>query len=212
MSRSCHSGNVLEPDERRRAHDAREPADPLRHLRVALVRHRGRALLPGRERLLDLAHLGAREVADLGREAVERRRRERERRSSSAWRSRAITCVETGSGSSPSRSQATRSTSGLDRRVRADRARELSDAEASSARTRRVRSRSSSNAQPASFQPKRRRLGVDAVRAADAASSDAPRPAARPRRARGRPRDDEPPASRICSDSAVSTTSEEVRP
>ncbi len=32
--------------------------------------------------------------------------------SSSAWRSRAITCVETGSGSSPRRSQAMRSTSG----------------------------------------------------------------------------------------------------
>ena len=32
--------------------------------------------------------------------------------SSSAWRSRAITCVESGSGSRPSRSHATRSTSG----------------------------------------------------------------------------------------------------
>ena len=48
--------------------------------------------------------------------------------SSSAWRSRAITCVETGSGSSPSRSHADPLDLGLDRRVRADRARELADA------------------------------------------------------------------------------------
>ena len=47
--------------------------------RVALVRHRARALLSLGERLLHLADLGAREVADLGRDLVERRRRDRER-------------------------------------------------------------------------------------------------------------------------------------
>ena len=47
--------------------------------RVALVRHRRGALLPGAERLLDLAHLGALQVADLGREALEAGAGERDR-------------------------------------------------------------------------------------------------------------------------------------
>ena len=72
-------GDVLEPDERVAAHEPSEAADPLGDDRVALVRHRRRALLPGRERLLDLAHLGSREVTDLEREAIERRREDRER-------------------------------------------------------------------------------------------------------------------------------------
>ena len=64
------------------------------------------------------------------------------------------------------------------------------------------------------LQPERRRLGVDAVRAADAsASAGAPPRARRRRRARGRcPRAISAPASRICSASAVSTTSDEVSP
>ena len=48
--------------------------------RVALVGHRARALLAGAERLLDLAHLGALEVADLGGEALEPGAGERDRR------------------------------------------------------------------------------------------------------------------------------------
>ena len=72
-------GDVLEADERRAAHDPREAADPLRRDRVALVRHRRRAFLAPAERLLDLADLGAREVADLERERVERRREDGER-------------------------------------------------------------------------------------------------------------------------------------
>ena len=59
-----------------------------------------------------------------------------------------------GAGSSPSRSQAMRSTSGSIGRVRADGARELADAHPlERARDARSRSRSSSNAQPASFSP-----------------------------------------------------------
>ena len=85
------------------AQDAREPADALADDRVALVRHRARALLALAERLLDLAHLGALQVADLGREALQaRRRRARSRYSSSAWRSRGTTWVETVSRRSPS--------------------------------------------------------------------------------------------------------------
>ena len=65
-------GDVLQPDLRGAAYDAREPADPLSRDRVALVRHRRRALLAGGERLLDFANLRPREVADLERERVQR--------------------------------------------------------------------------------------------------------------------------------------------
>ena len=71
--------DVLEPDERVRAHDAREAADPLGDDGVPLVRHRRRALLALAERLLHLGDLGAREMPDLERERVERRRDDRER-------------------------------------------------------------------------------------------------------------------------------------
>ena len=47
------------------------PGDALGDDRVALVRHRRRALLALPERLLDLPHLGALEVADLGGEALQ---------------------------------------------------------------------------------------------------------------------------------------------
>ena len=71
--------DVLEPGLRVAAQHAREPADALGGDRVALVRHRARALLAGAERLLDLAHLGALEVADLLREALEPGAGERDR-------------------------------------------------------------------------------------------------------------------------------------
>src|SRR5215210_3099940 len=64
--------DVLPPYDRVRAHDARKTADPLRDFRVALVRHRGGPLHSFPERLLDFAHLGAREVSDLGREPLQR--------------------------------------------------------------------------------------------------------------------------------------------
>ena len=72
--------DVLEPDRGGGADDAGEPADPLRDDRVALVRHRGRSLHSGGERLLDLPHLGPRQVPDLRREPVERCRAECEYR------------------------------------------------------------------------------------------------------------------------------------
>jgi hypothetical protein len=71
--------DVLEPDERVRADDAGEAADALGDDRVSLVRHGRGAFLVVPERLLDLAHLGAGEVADLGREPLERRGRESQR-------------------------------------------------------------------------------------------------------------------------------------
>ena len=64
-------GDVLEARLRVAAQDAGEAADPLGADRVALVGHRRGALLAGGERLLDLAHLGALQVADLGGEALQ---------------------------------------------------------------------------------------------------------------------------------------------
>ena len=52
---------------------ASDAGDPLGDDRVALVGHRRRALLARAERLLDLAHLGALQVADLGGEALQAR-------------------------------------------------------------------------------------------------------------------------------------------
>ena len=71
--------DVLETDDRRRPHDARQPADPLGDDGVALVRHRRRPLLAAAERLLDLAHLRPCEMPDLERELLQRRRRHGER-------------------------------------------------------------------------------------------------------------------------------------
>ena len=79
MSRSCQSATFSIADLGVAAQDPREPADPLADDRVALVRHRARALLALAERLLDLAHLGALEVADLGREALQAGARQRDR-------------------------------------------------------------------------------------------------------------------------------------
>src|SRR5437762_5835614 len=70
---------VLEPDGFGGTDDSRETADPLGDDRVALVGHRGGALLAAAERLLNLGHLGARKVADLERELLERRGSDRER-------------------------------------------------------------------------------------------------------------------------------------
>ena len=80
MSRSCHKVTFSSAVTRVAADHAREPAHALGDDRVPLVRHRAGALLPLGERLLDLAHLGASQVADLGGDRVERRRGDRERR------------------------------------------------------------------------------------------------------------------------------------
>ena len=71
---------VLERRARVAAQQPGEPGDPLGQDRVALVGHRARALLAGLERLLELADLGVLEVADLGREALERAAEDRRSR------------------------------------------------------------------------------------------------------------------------------------
>ena len=62
------------------AQQAGEPGDPLGQDRVALVGHRRAALLALAERLHDLGDLGVLEVADLGREPLERAAEDRDGR------------------------------------------------------------------------------------------------------------------------------------
>ena len=65
--------HVLKSDNGIAAQHAGQPGHALAHDRILLVRHRRRALLAAGERLERLAHLRSLQVADLGREAVERR-------------------------------------------------------------------------------------------------------------------------------------------
>ena len=105
--------DVLERRQRVPAEHPREADDLLGLDRVALVRHRARALLAAAERLAHLADLGPGEVAKLGREPLHARRpRARSPASSSAWRSRGTTWVETGSRARPSRASTRSSNSG----------------------------------------------------------------------------------------------------
>ena len=217
MSRSCQSGTFSSPTSACRADDAREPADPLGDVRVALVRHRRGALLPAAERLLDLAHLGARR----GGGSRARTARATSRRAASAVEqlgvpvARRSTCVETGSGSSPSRSQAIRSTSGSTAAYVPTAPESLPTRFVSSARATRARVAVELERPAGELPAERRRLRVDAVRAADRRSCrrcSSARARRRPR-ARGRClRGASAPASWICSASAVSTTSDEVSP
>jgi hypothetical protein len=73
-------GDVLEPGLGVAAQQAGDPRYPLCGDRVALVGHRRGSLLPGPERLLGLAQLGALEAAELDREALEAGAREGDRR------------------------------------------------------------------------------------------------------------------------------------
>src|SRR3954462_2422402 len=73
-------GHVLERAHGVAAEQAGESGQVLAQDRVALVRHRARALLAFPERLLRLAHLRALQVTDLGGELLERRAGERQRR------------------------------------------------------------------------------------------------------------------------------------
>ena len=70
---------VLERGQGVAAEQPGQPRDPLGQDRVALVGHRARALLAGPERLLELADLRVLEVADLGREPLQRAAGDRDR-------------------------------------------------------------------------------------------------------------------------------------
>ena len=64
--------DVLERRRHRSAHDTCEAGQVFGQDRVALVRHRRRSLLTGREVFLGLAHLAALQVADFDGEALDR--------------------------------------------------------------------------------------------------------------------------------------------
>ena len=157
--------------------------------------------------------LGAREVADLERELVERRGDDGERREQlrvtvaleDLCRGRRRLEAEPLAGD-PLELR-------VGGRVRADGAGELADAHALE-RARDARAAAVELERPAGeLQPERRRLGVHAVRAADRSvvrCSSAR--AATAASARSIPSRSSAPASRICSASAVSTTSDEVSP
>ena len=70
-------GNVFKSRLRVAAHHARQSADLLGGHGIALVRHGRRTLLLFAEELLGLAHFGALQVANLGRDLVQASRRSR---------------------------------------------------------------------------------------------------------------------------------------
>ena len=150
-----------------RADDAREAADPLGDDGIPLVRHRRRALLPAPERLLHLGDLGAREVPDLERERVERGGDDGERRQQLG-----VTVALEDLGRARRRLEAEALARdplelGIGGGVRPDGAGELADAHPLE-RARDALPPARELERPAGeLEPERRRLGVDAVRAAD---------------------------------------------
>ena len=214
MSRSCQRATFSRPTSELRPDDAREPADPLGDDGIPLVRHRRRALLAAAERLLHLADLGAREVPDLEGEGVERRRDDGERREELRM-AVALEDLRRRSARARGRSARTRAARARDPSRRRCRPRPRACRRASPrAPARRARvPRASSNAQPASLSPKV--VGsawTPCVRPICSVSRCSSARAVTTAKARSRPARISAPASRICSESAVSTTSEEVRP
>ena len=133
---------------------------------------------------------------------------------SSAWRSRWRICVEVGAGSRPSRSHAMPLELGIGRGVRADGARELARRASPRAPARRARGRARART-PSRRASARRSSARHGRRACGRSAASRGAPAARAvttAKARSRPARISAPASRTCSESAVSTTSEDVRP
>ena len=189
MSRSCQSATFSSPVDGCAADDARQPADPLRDDRVPLVRHRRRALLAAAERLLDLAHLGPREVADLEREPLQRRRQQRERVQHLGVAVALEDLRRARRRLEPEPLAGDPLDLGIGGGVGADRAGQLADADPLE-RARDPDAVALERERPAGeLEAERRRLGVDAVRPADRDRlAGAPRPARSQRRARARAR------------------------
>ena len=156
--------DVLEADERMRAHDAREPADALGDDRVALVGHRRRSFLPLPEGLLHLGDLGACQIAHLERKLVERRRGDRERGEELGVAVALEDLRRRGRRLEAEPLARDALEVGIGRRVRADGARELADAHAVE-RVRDAGARPVELERPArELDAEGRRLGVHAMR------------------------------------------------
>ena len=215
MSRSCHSATSSSAACRLPRSTRASPQSCSRLHRVALVRHRARALLLAlAERLLGLAHLGALQVADLERERLDASRRPT--RTRTALRRGGRGAAPASRAPARGRGARTRSARPRDRRWSTCRPRPRACRPRSRRGPARSRSRSRRTciAQSASFTPKvvgsawmpcvRPTIGVS--RNSRAALDDR-RLRARPRPARMRSS-----ARVICSASAVSTTSLDVSP
>ena len=213
MSRSCQSA-TFSSDDRAAARTTR--ASP--QIRSATIGLRlcgiaDEPFWPLAERLLHLAHLGAGEVADLGREPLERRGEERERRKQLGV---AVARDDLRRRRLGARARAARRRGARPRvaaRVGADGARELADAHALE-RPREPLAVAVELERPArELRAEGDRLGVDAVRAADHRRRAVLLGAAHDGRERPvEPSTSSAPASRTWSASAVSSTSEEVSP
>ena len=214
MSRSCHSATFSSEASAFAAHQPGEARDLLAAHRVALVRHRRGALLPRAEGLLDLAHLGLLQRADLGRELLEARRDERERRHHLG----VAVALEDLRGDGRRQQPELRADRLLDLgrqvRERPHGARELAVGDRGPGAVEPRELALQLRVPQRELQAERHRLGVHAVRAPDHRRRACGGRRARERRPSG-PRG--PPArrsiaSRIRIESAVSTTSDEVRP
>ena len=167
MSRSCHSATFSNAAWQLARSEPRQPDDLLAADRIALVRHRRRALLPLGERLLDLADLGLLQAADLERELLERRGGDGERRQQLRV-TIALDHLRRHRGRLEPEPPAD---VGLDRRrqVRegADRAGELADADRRPGAAHALDVAAELGVPQRQLQAERHRLGVDAVGAAD---------------------------------------------
>ena len=215
MSRSCQRATFSIAGERVAADHAREPADPLaRPPGSACAASRSSPSALG-ERLLDLADLGAREVADLGGERVERRRRRaRSPSRSSAWRSRWMIWVDASAGRSPSRPHTISSTRGSTLAYDPTTPLIAPTLTASRAAPQPLAIAVELEREHRELVPERGRLGVHAVRPADAHRVAVREGLALDRaeqRARGRPAATSA-AARSCSANPVSSTSLDVIP
>ena len=154
MSRSCQSATSSSAGLQVAAQHARQPAELLALHRVALVRHRARALLlPARNGSSTSRDLGALQVADLERERLDARADRRAR-----VQQLGVTVAREHLGRGHRREPERRAHVLLDARidvgVGADRARELADRDrVARARTRRSMSRRTCSAQSASLTP-----------------------------------------------------------
>ena len=214
MSRSCQSATFSSPTSGGRAHDAGEPADPLGDLRIALVRHRRGALHP-RANGSSTSRTSVRarwriSVANRSSERRDERERGEQLRVAVArdhlGRERVRLEPEPLAGDALDL--------GVEPGVGADRARELADAVRleRARKPRRGRGRARRPSRRASSRTSSARRGCRASARCRSCGGAPRRVRTTASSARSIPARSSLPASWIWSESAVSTTSEEVSP